>query len=58
VIAFIDPGLAKNADCSSLIAEAEREGARPKQDAHVAKPAPKEAPIKDAQRSTKARSMT
>ena len=58
VVAFIDPGLARNADCSSLIAEAEREGARPKQDAHNSKPAPQEAPIKDAQRSTKARSMT
>ena len=27
VLAFIDPGLAKNADCSSLLAEAHREGA-------------------------------
>ena len=59
VIAFIDPGLAKSADCSGLIQEAERQGAPPvKQDAQNSKPAPKEAPIKDAQRSTKARSMT
>jgi len=60
VIAFIDPGLAKNADCNSLIAEAERQGAQPAKDTRSAKDkaAPKEAPIKDAQRSTKARSMT
>lgn len=60
VIAFIDPGLAKNADCNALIAEAERQGAHPAKDTQSAqgKPAPKEAPIKDAQRSTKARSMT
>jgi len=60
VVAFIDPGLAKNADCSALIAEAERQGAHPAKDTQSAKekPAPKEAPIKDAQRSTKARSMT
>jgi AsmA family protein len=29
VLGFIDPGLAKNADCASLIAEAEKEGAPP-----------------------------
>jgi len=59
VIAFIDPGLAKDADCAGLIQEAERQGAPPsKQNAQGEKPAPKEAPIKDAQRSTKARSMT
>ena len=60
VLAFIDPGLAKDADCSGLIQEAERQGAPPvKQDAQNSrKPAPREAPIKDAQRSTKARSMT
>ena len=60
VIAFIDPGLAKNADCGALIAEAERQGAHPAKDQSPnQKPAaPKEAPIKDAQRSTKARSMT
>jgi AsmA family protein len=61
VIAFIDPGLAKNADCNALIAEAERQGARPAKDTQNsnANSAPKkEAPIKDAQRSTKARSMT
>ncbi len=62
VVAFIDPGLAKDADCGALIAEAERQGAPAKQgnapplqkaQAPQAKP-----PIKDAQRSTKARSMT
>jgi len=60
VIAFIDPGLAKDADCNALIAEAEREGSHPAKDTRSAKdkPAPKGAPIKDAQRSTKARSMT
>jgi len=60
VVAFIDPGLAKDADCNALIAEAEREGAHPAKDARSAqdKPAPQGAPIKDAQRSTKARSMT
>jgi AsmA family protein len=59
VIAFIDPGLAKDADCAGLIQEAQRQGAPPvKQDAQNKKPTPKEAPIKDAQRSTKARSMT
>jgi uncharacterized protein involved in outer membrane biogenesis len=45
VVAFVDPGLAKDADCGSLIAEAERQGATP----------PKE---KEDQRSTKARSIT
>jgi uncharacterized protein involved in outer membrane biogenesis len=59
VLAFIDPGLAKDADCSGLIQEAERQGAPPvRQDAQGEKPAPGRAPIKDAQRSTKARSMT
>lgn len=60
VIAFIDPGLAKDADCNALVAEAERQGARPAKDTRSAKdkPAPKEPRIKDAQRSTKARSMT
>jgi AsmA family protein len=57
VLAFIDPGLAKDADCSALIAEAVRQGAPPsKQSADIP---PKSAPpLKDAQRSTKARSMT
>jgi hypothetical protein len=59
VLAFIDPGLAKDADCSGLIQEAQRQGTPPvKQNAQGEKPAPQEAPIKDAQRSTKARSMT
>lgn len=60
VVAFIDPGLAKNADCNGLIAEAERQGAHPAKDTRSAKDkaAQKEPPIKDAQRSTKARSMT
>jgi uncharacterized protein involved in outer membrane biogenesis len=48
VLGFIDPGLAKDADCGGLIADAEREGAPPSD--HKA--------IKDAQRSTKARSIT
>jgi uncharacterized protein involved in outer membrane biogenesis len=60
VLGFIDPGLAKDADCGSLIAEAQREGAPPAK--AVAKDQPKEQPrdkpIKDAQRSTKARSIT
>jgi uncharacterized protein involved in outer membrane biogenesis len=42
VLAFIDPGLAKDADCGALLAEAKRHGAR----------------LKEAQRSTKARSIT
>jgi uncharacterized protein involved in outer membrane biogenesis len=56
VIGFIDPGLAKDADCSGLIAEAERQGAPPAKSA--AKDDAKDKRIKDAQRSTKARSMT
>jgi len=56
VLGFIDPGLAKDADCSALIAEAERQGAPPVKTA--AKGQAKDKPIKDAQRSTKARSMT
>jgi hypothetical protein len=40
--AFIDPGLAKDADCGELLAEAKRHGA----------------PFKEAQRPTKARSIT
>jgi AsmA family protein len=59
VLAFIDPGLAKDADCGALLAEAQREGAP---NANEGPPTPKEpgkdAPIKDAQRSTKARSIT
>jgi AsmA family protein len=58
VLAFIDPGLAKDADCSSLLAEARSQGApEVKEDAPNKQP-PKDAPIKDAQRSTKARSIT
>ena len=53
VLAFVDPGLAKDADCGSLLAEAQHYGAPPA----PSRPA-KEAPIKDAQRSTKARSIT
>jgi uncharacterized protein involved in outer membrane biogenesis len=52
VLAFIDPGLAKDADCSALLAEGQEHGAP------QVKEAPKEstqsAPIKDAERSTKA----
>jgi uncharacterized protein involved in outer membrane biogenesis len=42
VLAFIDPGLAKDADCGALLAEAKRHGA----------------PFKEAQRPTKARSIS
>ncbi len=42
VLAFIDPGLAEDADCGALLAEAKRHGA----------------PFKEAQRPTKARSIT
>jgi hypothetical protein len=28
VLAFVDPGLAKDADCAALLAEAKSEGAR------------------------------
>jgi uncharacterized protein involved in outer membrane biogenesis len=64
VLAFIDPGLAKDADCSSLLAEAESQGA-PKESDQAKDQSrgdpnkqPPNAPIKDAQRSTKARSIT
>jgi uncharacterized protein involved in outer membrane biogenesis len=56
VLAFIDPGLAKDADCSALLAEARSQGAPEVKD--DTKPPPADAPIKDAQRSTKARSIT
>jgi uncharacterized protein involved in outer membrane biogenesis len=60
VIGFIDPGLAKDADCGGLIAEAEREGAPPVKSAPQNQPKDKskDKAIKDAQRSTKARSIT
>jgi AsmA family protein len=59
VVAFIDPGLAKDANCGALIAEAERQGAHPaKEQSAKHEPAAKQPAIKDAQRSTKARSMT
>jgi AsmA family protein len=58
VLAFIDPGLAKDADCSSLLAEARGQGTPQTQDEANKQPPPKDAPIKDAQRSTKARSIT
>jgi AsmA family protein len=57
VLAFIDPGLAKDADCGALLAEAQRQGAPPPKDQQT-NDQPKDAPIKDAQRSTKARSIT
>jgi AsmA family protein len=60
VLAFIDPGLAKDADCSALLAEARSQGtpeANDQKDDPNKQP-PKDAPIKDAQRSTKARSIT
>ena len=65
VLAFIDPGLAKDADCGSLLAEARQQGASqgaqggdPPKDDNLSRQHPKDAPIKDAQRSTKARSIT
>jgi hypothetical protein len=64
VLAFIDPGLAKDADCGALLAEAGRQGApqakdgEAKDDPNKPKPPPQDAPTKDAQRSTKARSIT
>jgi AsmA family protein len=59
VLAFVDPGLAKDADCGGLIAEAEKQGAPPvKQDAQNQKTEDKDKTINDAQRSTKARSIT
>ena len=62
VLAFIDPGLAKDADCGSLLAEAQRQGAsqgdESPQGSDQSKEQPKDKPIKDAQRSTKARSIT
>jgi AsmA family protein len=58
VLAFIDPGLAKDADCSSLLAEARSQGAPEVKEDDPNKQPPKDAPIKDAQRSTKARSIT
>jgi uncharacterized protein involved in outer membrane biogenesis len=57
VLAFVDPGLAKDADCGALLAEAQRQGAPEAADDPNKQPA-KDAPIKDAQRSTKARSIT
>jgi uncharacterized protein involved in outer membrane biogenesis len=60
VLAFIDPGLAKDADCSALLAEARSQGtpeANDQKDDPNKQPS-KDAPIKDAQRSTKARSIT
>jgi uncharacterized protein involved in outer membrane biogenesis len=56
VLGFIDPGLAKDQDCGALIAEAEKEGAPPVKSA--SKDHSKDERIKDAQRSTKARSIT
>jgi uncharacterized protein involved in outer membrane biogenesis len=70
VLAFIDPGLAKDADCGALLAEAASQGnsqAKDDQansdqakegDANKPKSPPQGPPIKDAQRSTKARSIT
>jgi hypothetical protein len=52
VLAFIDPGLAKDADCSALLAQAQQQGApRVKE---TPQELPRNAPIKDAQRSAKA----
>ncbi|HEY0342806.1 MAG TPA: hypothetical protein VGC34_18530, partial [Steroidobacteraceae bacterium] len=69
VLAFIDPGLAKDADCSALLAEAQQQGApqtqdgqpkddQAKDDSNKSNAPPHDQPIKDAQRSTKARSIT
>jgi len=57
VLACVDPGLAKDADCGALLAEAQRQGA-PQVTDDANKQPPDDAPIKDAQRSTKARSIT
>jgi hypothetical protein len=48
--------MARDADCGALLADAQRQGAP--QVKEEKKERPKDAPIKDAQRSTKARSMT
>jgi AsmA family protein len=56
VLAFIDPGLAKDADCSALLAEAQGHGAP--QVGETPKEPLRSAPIKDAQRSTKAHPIT
>ena len=64
VLAFIDPGLAKDADCGALLAEAQRQGLRRvkaqtrRRTIPTSKPPDRTRPIKDAQRSTKARSIT
>ena len=52
VLAFIDPGLAKDADCSALLAEGQEHGAPQVEEAP--KESTQSAPIKDAERSTKA----
>jgi AsmA family protein len=60
VLAFIDPGLAKDADCGALLAEAQRQGT-PQGDASPQGDVSSKGqgkPITDAQRSTKARSIT
>ncbi|MDB6090650.1 MAG: AsmA family protein [Gammaproteobacteria bacterium] len=57
-LAFIDPGLAKDADCGSLLAEAQRHGAPVKAAAPTKEGAGKDRPDREAQRSTKARSIT
>jgi len=57
-LAFVDPGLAKDADCGSLLAEAQRHGAPVKNVPPAKGGATQGRPDKEAQRSTKARSMT
>ena len=55
VLAFIDPGLAKDADCGALLAEAQQQGApqgEAAQSSAQSKDQPQDRPIKDAQRST------
>jgi uncharacterized protein involved in outer membrane biogenesis len=57
-LAFIDPGLAKDANCGALLAEAQRHGTPVKGTPPAQEGSRPEAPPKDAQRSTKARSIT
>jgi AsmA family protein len=55
VLAFIDPGLAKDADCGALLAEAQQQGTpqgEAAQSSAQSKDQPQDKPIKDAQRST------
>jgi uncharacterized protein involved in outer membrane biogenesis len=57
-LAFIDPGLAKDANCGALLAEAQRHGAPVKGAPPTQEGSAPKTPAKEAQRSTKARSIT